>query len=67
MSIEETADAMRRIPEAGKTGAVGVSNFSVEQIERFRAHCPLHVVQLPCNLFERGIEEEVLPHSGATT
>jgi len=60
--IEETADAMREIFEAGKTRAVGVSNFSVEQIERFRAHCPLHVVQPPYNLFERGIEAELLPH-----
>ena len=59
--IEETADAMREILEAGKTRAVGVSNFSVEQIERFRAHCPLHVVQPPYNLFERGIEDELLP------
>jgi aryl-alcohol dehydrogenase-like predicted oxidoreductase len=62
VAIEETADAMREILEAGKIRAVGVSNFSVEQIERFRAHCPLHVVQPPYNLFERGIEDELLPH-----
>jgi aryl-alcohol dehydrogenase-like predicted oxidoreductase len=62
VAIEETADAMREILEAGKIRAVGVSNFSVEQIERFRAHCPLHVVQPPYNLFERGIEAELLPH-----
>jgi len=70
VAIEETADAMREIYEAGKTRAVGVSNFSVEQIERFRAHCPLHVVQPPYNLFERGIEQELLPHverAGMTT
>jgi len=70
VAIEETADAMREIYEAGKTRAVGVSNFSVEQIERFRTHCPLHVVQPPYNLFERGIEEELLPHverAGMTT
>jgi aryl-alcohol dehydrogenase-like predicted oxidoreductase len=60
--IQETADAMRQVFEAGKTRAVGVSNFSLAQIERFRAHCPLHVVQPPYNLFERGIEDELLPH-----
>jgi len=68
--IEETADAMREIFEAGKTRAVGVSNFSVEQIERFRARCPLHVVQPPYNLFERGIEADLLPYvqdAGMTT
>ncbi len=68
--IEETADAMREIFDAGKTRAVGVSNFSVEQIERFRARCPLHVVQPPYNLFERGIEADLLPYvrrGGMTT
>jgi aryl-alcohol dehydrogenase-like predicted oxidoreductase len=61
---------MREIFEAGKTRAVGVSNFSVEQIERFRARCPLHVVQPPYNLFERGIEADLLPYvrtAGMTT
>jgi aryl-alcohol dehydrogenase-like predicted oxidoreductase len=60
--IEETAGAMKQILDAGKIRAVGVSNFSLEQIERFRAECPLHVVQPPYNLFERGIEEALLPH-----
>jgi aryl-alcohol dehydrogenase-like predicted oxidoreductase len=70
VAIEETADAMREIFEAGHTRAVGVSNFSVDQIERFRTRCPLHVVQPPYNLFERGIEADLLPHvrqAGMTT
>jgi len=60
--IEETAGAMRDIYEAGKVRAVAVSNFSVEQMERFRQECPLHVVQPPYNLFEREIEHDVLPY-----
>ncbi len=60
--IEETAGAMRDIYEAGKVRAVAVSNFSVEQMERFRQQCPLHVVQPPYNLFEREIEHDVLPY-----
>jgi aryl-alcohol dehydrogenase-like predicted oxidoreductase len=39
-----------------------VSNFSVEQMEQFRSVSPLHVLQSPYNLFERGIEAGVLPY-----
>ncbi len=62
VAIEETAEAMRILFEQGKIGAIGVSNFSVGQMERFRRVAPLHVLQPPYNLFERGIEEDVLPY-----
>ncbi len=68
--VEETAAAMRDLYEAGKIRAIGVSNFSPEQLERFRAEAPLHVVQPPYNLLERGIEADVLPYArehGITT
>jgi aryl-alcohol dehydrogenase-like predicted oxidoreductase len=39
-----------------------VSNFSVDQIARFRSVAPLHVLQPPYNLFERGIEADLLPY-----
>jgi aryl-alcohol dehydrogenase-like predicted oxidoreductase len=39
-----------------------VSNFSVPQMERFRGIAPLHVLQPPYNLFERGIEADLLPY-----
>ena len=39
-----------------------MSNFSVEQIDRFRRVAKLHVVQPPYNLFEREIEAELLPY-----
>jgi aryl-alcohol dehydrogenase-like predicted oxidoreductase len=63
--IEETAEAMRTLYEQGKIRAVGVSNFSVAQMERFRQVAPLHVLQSPYNLFERAIEAEVLPYCRA--
>jgi len=63
--IEETAEAMRTLYEEGKIRAVGVSNFSVAQMERFRQVAPLHVLQSPYNLFERAIEAEVLPYCRA--
>jgi aryl-alcohol dehydrogenase-like predicted oxidoreductase len=60
--IEETAEAMRTLFEQGKIGAIGVSNFSVAQMEQFRRAAPLHVLQPPFNLFERGIESDILPY-----
>lgn len=61
--IDETADAMRRLFDAGKIRAIGVSNFSPEQMDRFRAVALLHTVQPPYNLFERGAEQDVLPYA----
>jgi aryl-alcohol dehydrogenase-like predicted oxidoreductase len=62
VTIEETAEAMHTLFEQGKIRAIGVSNFSVAQMERFRRVAPLHVVQPPYNLFERGIESDILPY-----
>ena len=62
MTIEETAEAMHTLLEQGKIRAIGVSNFSVGQMERFRRVAPLHVLQPPYNLFERGIEADILPY-----
>ena len=63
--VEETAEAMRALYEQGKIRAIGVSNFSVDQMGRFRQVAPLHVLQPPYNLFERAIEAEILPYSRA--
>jgi aryl-alcohol dehydrogenase-like predicted oxidoreductase len=62
VTIEETAEAMHTLFEQGKIRAIGVSNFSVTQMERFRHVAPLHVLQPPYNLFERSIEADVLPY-----
>jgi aryl-alcohol dehydrogenase-like predicted oxidoreductase len=62
VSIEETAEAVQTLFDQGKIRAIGVSNFSVAQIERFRRVAKLHVVQPPYNLFEREIETELLPY-----
>jgi aryl-alcohol dehydrogenase-like predicted oxidoreductase len=63
--VEETAEAMRSLYEQGKIRAIGVSNFSVSQMQRFRQVAPLHVLQPPYNLFERAIEAEILPYCRA--
>jgi len=63
--VEETAEAMRSLYELGKIRAIGVSNFSVDQMARFGQVAPLHVLQPPYNLFERAIETDILPYSRA--
>jgi aryl-alcohol dehydrogenase-like predicted oxidoreductase len=60
--IGETAEAMLRLLEQGKIRAIGVSNFSREQMHEFRQVTRIHTVQPPFNLFERESEKVVLPY-----
>jgi len=53
---------MSELHRAGKIRAIGVSNFSTEQMRAFRAVAPLNAAQPPYNLFEREAEEDVLPY-----
>src|SRR5260370_30081148 len=62
VTIEETAEAMHALFRQGKIGAIGVSNFSLEQVKRFRPVAPPHVLQSPYNLFERCIAPDLPPH-----
>lgn len=62
--IEETAETLQQLRHAGKVRAVGVSNYSPEQMEAWRKVAPLHTDQPPYNLFERAIEQDVLPYCG---
>ena len=61
--IEETAAAMRQLYKQGKIRAIGVSNYSLEQMNLFQQAAPLHTAQPPYNLFERDFERDVLPYS----
>jgi len=61
-SIEETAKAMKELYDQGRIKAIGVSNYSPEQMDSFRSVAPLHVSQPPYNLFERGIEGDIMPY-----
>jgi aryl-alcohol dehydrogenase-like predicted oxidoreductase len=61
--IEETAQALFDLQKAGKILALGVSNYSIEQMDAFRKLAPLHSTQPPYNIFERDIERDVLPYA----
>lgn len=60
--IERAAEVLREFYEQGRIRAIGVSNFSAMQMEAFRSVAPLHSLQPPYNLFERGIDAETLPY-----
>lgn len=59
--FEETMEALVEIHRQGKIRFIGLSNFTVDQIQRCLKVGPVHAVQPPYNLFERGIEEALLP------
>lgn len=63
--IAETAGAMRELFDNGTVKAVGVSNFTQDQMATFASVCPIHVCQPPYNIFERGIESDVKPYCEA--
>ncbi|MFM9023922.1 MAG: aldo/keto reductase [Planctomycetaceae bacterium] len=59
--IEESAGELKRLLDAGKTRAVGLSNAGVDLLARFAAECPLAACQMHFNMLQREIEEAVLP------
>jgi aryl-alcohol dehydrogenase-like predicted oxidoreductase len=61
LPIEESAGELARLLAAGKTRAVGISNASMSQLERFAAACPLSACQMHYNMLQREIEAEILP------
>jgi len=64
--FEETAEELERLRRAGKILAIGVSNFSPAQMQRFSSTALLSTVQPPYNLFERAIDQDVLPYARGT-
>jgi aryl-alcohol dehydrogenase-like predicted oxidoreductase len=60
--FEETAEELEKLRKEGKVRAVGVSNYSPEQMEQFRTAADLTSCQPPYNIFEREIEDDILPY-----
>ena len=59
--IAQTAEVLGALHREGKIRAIGVSNYSPAQIDAFAQVAPLHTVQSPYNLYERGIEADIVP------
>jgi aryl-alcohol dehydrogenase-like predicted oxidoreductase len=62
VAVEETAETLHRLYREGRIRAIGVSNYSIQQMNLFRSVAPLHTAQPPYNLFEREVEERILPY-----
>jgi aryl-alcohol dehydrogenase-like predicted oxidoreductase len=61
--VAETAGVMLELLREGKIRAIGVSNYRPNQMDAFRHVAPIYTVQPPYNLFERGIETDILPYA----
>jgi aryl-alcohol dehydrogenase-like predicted oxidoreductase len=59
--LAESAGAVRRLVDAGKVRAAGVSNVTLRELKEFHAVCPLAAAQLPYNMLQRDIEVETIP------
>lgn len=61
-SLEAAWQTMAALQKEGKVRWIGVSNFSVEQMERARKIAPVTSNQPPYSIVRRKIEEEILPY-----
>ncbi len=59
--IEESAGELRRLMDAGKARAIGLSNARLDHLERFATACPLAACQMHFNMLQREIDREILP------
>jgi len=60
--VEETMQALNKLKEQGKIRAIGVSNFSCEQIEEIVQYGQIDSFQPPYSLFWRFAEAEAIPY-----
>jgi len=59
--VEESWDAMLELQKEGKVRAIGVSNFTVEMMEKCLSRGPVASDQPLYNPLERDIEKDILP------
>lgn len=60
--IEETISAMNQLKQQGKILSIGVSNFSLLQLQEARKYGCIDSIQSPYSLFWRQIEKEIVPY-----
>lgn len=60
--IQETMEALTTLQERGKIRAIGMSNFSCEQITAAREFGPVHCLQLPFSMLQRRAAEDLIPY-----
>lgn len=60
--FEDTAGYLQELVDEGKIRHVGVSNYDERQMAAFERTRPVETLQPPYHLFQRAIEEAVLPY-----
>ncbi len=60
--IEEGWETLAKLKEEGKARYIGVSNFSVAQMERICRIAPITALQPPYSMLNRAVEQEILPY-----
>jgi aryl-alcohol dehydrogenase-like predicted oxidoreductase len=61
VEIGETAEIMNSLYEKKIIKAIGVSNYSVPQMQEFIKYAPLHCLQPEYSMFDQKIESEIVP------
>jgi aryl-alcohol dehydrogenase-like predicted oxidoreductase len=61
--IEAAWATLAELKQAGKLRHIGVSNFTVSQLERCEAIVPVETLQPPYSLLERSAEGELFPYT----
>jgi aryl-alcohol dehydrogenase-like predicted oxidoreductase len=59
--LEEGWETLSKFREQGKIRWIGVSNFSVEQMQRVQRIAPITSLQPPYSMLRRAVEQEILP------
>lgn len=60
--FSESAETLFHLFKSGKIRSIGLSNFSISQMNFFKQTAPIHFLQPPYNLFERQIENHELQY-----
>lgn len=60
--IEEGWETLAKFQQEGKVRYIGVSNFSIAQMQRIAPIAPITSLQPPYSLVKPGVEQEILPY-----
>ncbi len=63
--LEEGWRTLAQLQQEGKLRSIGVSNYSVAQLERIRPIAPISSLQPPYSIIRPDVEDEILPYCGA--
>lgn len=61
--IEESMRAMEKLLQEGKVRAIGVCNYSGEQMEEAERTVRLHANQIPYSMLKQDVERDVIPYA----